>query len=166
MQFNLTTGKRGRPAFAKDYGIQENEEGLISWDWVDEQLLNTRNYWVTTVRSDQRPHAVPVWGVYVNQIVYFGSNRSAQKTKNLQANPAISLHLESGDDVVIIEGKAEIVTDSEDLKQIAIAYHQKHPSYDPDLTFDENTVIFAVLPKKVFAWTEQNFVNDATSWVF
>ena len=166
MQFNLTTGKRGRPAFAKDYGIQENEEGLISWDWVDEQLLNTRNYWVTSVRSDQRPHAVPVWGVYLNQIIHFGSSRTAQKTNNLLNNPAISLHLESGDDVVIIEGTAKVVTDPEDLKQIAIVYHQKYPGYDPELTFDENTVIFAVLPHKVFAWTEQDFVKNATCWVF
>lgn len=166
MQFNLTKGKRGRPAFAKDYGIQGNEAGLLSWDWVDEQLLNARNYWVTSVRPDHRPHAVPVWGVYLDQIVYFGSGRTAQKTKNLQTTPAISLHLESGDNVVIIEGTAEVVTEPEDLKQIAIVYHQKYPGYDPDLTFDENTVIFAVIPHKVFAWTEQDFVNDATSWVF
>ena len=166
MEFDPKNGKQGRPAFAKEYGVNEDQSNLIPWDWVDDQMEKSRNYWITSVKSAGGPHAAPVWGVYVKHILYFGSNKGAQKTKNLLQNPHISVHLESGDEVVIIEGRAEVISDQKAMEPIASAFKEKYPPFNPEPHFDDSMVLFAVLPQKVFAWTEKDFVQNATCWVF
>ncbi len=166
MIFDPKNGKRIRPAFAQEYGINQDQSNLIDWDWVDERLEKSRNYWITSVKSAGEPHAAPVWGVYINHLLYFGSNKGAQKTKNLLREPRISLHLESGDEVVILEGKAEVIRDRKDMEPVATAFKEKYPPFNPEPHFDDSTVLFVVIPNKVFAWTEKNFVQDATCWVF
>lgn len=166
MNFDPKNGKRGRPAFAKEYGINQDEKNLIPWEWVDEQMAQSRNYWITSVKPEGNPHAVPVWGVYVNHLLYFGSNKGAQKTKNLINNPNISVHLESGDEVVILEGTAKVITDKKAMEPIATAFKVKYPPFNPEPHFDDTMTLFVVLPAKVFAWTEKDFVKDATCWWF
>ena len=45
---------------------------MLSWDHVQERMAEARNYWVATVRPDGRPHATPVWGLWVDGAFYFG----------------------------------------------------------------------------------------------
>lgn len=54
---------------------------------------------------------MPVWGIWLGGAVYFGTDRRSRKAKNLAANPSLVIHLESGDDAVILEGAAEEVDD-------------------------------------------------------
>lgn len=156
--------KRSRPSM-KNYGISDSTEGMMEWTWVDEQMAKSRNYWVCSTRPDGRPHAAPVWGVWVNGALYFGSDPESQKARNLRANPEVVVHLESGDDTVIIEGKAEIITpDAALMKQIADAYEAKYKSYRPEE--DPNAKFYTVKPSKVFAWIEHDFPRTATRWEF
>ena len=90
-----------------DYGISADADGLLPWQHVSEQMAAARNYWIGTVRPDGRPHATPVWGVWVDETFYFGMGPRSVKARNLAANPALVVHLESGDDVVVLEGVAE-----------------------------------------------------------
>ena len=32
-----------------DYGVPDEPEGLLAWDWAVERLVPNHNYWVTTV---------------------------------------------------------------------------------------------------------------------
>ena len=57
--------RRRRPPF-EGYGLSESEEGMLSWGWAVERLVAARNYWVSTTRPDGRPHAMPVWGVWLD----------------------------------------------------------------------------------------------------
>ena len=57
--------RRRRPPF-KGYGIPESEEGMLRWNWAAERLEQARNYWVSTSRPDGRPHAMPVWGIWLD----------------------------------------------------------------------------------------------------
>jgi nitroimidazol reductase NimA-like FMN-containing flavoprotein (pyridoxamine 5'-phosphate oxidase superfamily) len=59
---------------------------------VEERMSGTRDYWVATVR----PHAVPVWGVWLDGTFHFGGGRRTRKARNLAANPHLMVHLESG----------------------------------------------------------------------
>ena len=88
------------------YGVPQSTQGMLPWSFARERLERARNYWVCTVRPDGRPHAAPVWGVWAKNALYFETARTSQKARNLAANPAIVVHLESGDEVVIIEGTA------------------------------------------------------------
>ena len=94
----------GRPFIAKSYGIAAGDAGLMDWSWVDAQMANSRNYWIGSTRPDGRPHVSPVWGVWLGGALYFGGDVQARRSRNLAANPQVVAHLESGDEVVMIEG--------------------------------------------------------------
>ena len=73
-----------RPMMPQDYGIPESASGTLPWSFVDEQMEAARNYWVTTVRPDGRPHAMPVWGAWVNGKLYV---EAAQKRAGIATSP-------------------------------------------------------------------------------
>ena len=144
------------------YGIVEARTGLLTWERVSQQMAQVRNYWLTTTRPDGRPHAMPVWGVWLDETFYFGTGRSSVKGRNLAHNPAVSVHLESGDDVVILEGVVEEVSDRLLLRHIYDVYGQKY-KLDMSANAEEGAEpTYALRPTTGFAWLEQDFPNTAT----
>jgi hypothetical protein len=136
----------------------------MDWSWADEQLAKSRNYWIASTRADGRPHVAPVWGVWFDGAVYFSSARSSIKAQNLLARPDVIVHLESGDDVVIVEGRAVEVTDMVRLKEVSAIYWPKYgmPVSEPD----PSGLWFVVAPRVVLGWLEKDYPNTATRWVF
>jgi general stress protein 26 len=159
-----TEPKRSRPKM-QNYGISTKDEGLIAWDWVDQQMVKSRNYWISSTRPDGRPHAAPVWGVWHDGVLYFSTGRSAVKARNLMANPTVVVHLESGDDSVILEGTVEEVKDKALLTRVADVYGAKYPPFKPDPS-DPGGLWYALRPKLALAWQERDFPNTATRWTF
>jgi len=152
--------ERSRP-HTPGYGIPETEEGMLPWSHVVDRLPGPRNYWVSTTRPDGRPHATPVWGVWVDDKLYFGGGPDTRRSRNLDLNPAVVVHLESGDDVVIIEGVTEKYTEQNAepalLTRIDDAYEAKY-------NMRHGTPVWAVRPKVVFAWT--TYPTTVTRWKF
>ena len=72
-----------------DYGIQGPDEGsgLLPWSWAEERLTTSRNYWVTSLWPDGRPHSMPVWGIWDGEALWFSSGRRSRKARNLAADP-------------------------------------------------------------------------------
>ncbi len=156
-QFKQTEPRASRPLMPEGYGVPAGEEGMLPWSWAAERLSSARNYWIGTTRPDGRPHAMPVWGVWVDNVFYFGTDPTTQNGRNLAANPAITVHLESGDEVVILEGRAEAVNVDGALRtRIEDAYEAKYQMRD--------TGNFAVRPRVGFAWSK--FPDNATRWYF
>ena len=116
-------------------------------------------------RPDGRPHSIPVWGFWVDGALFFGTARASRKARNLAQNPAVSIHLESGDDVIILEGNAVEVdlTDTSRLPPLDAASRAK---YKMPLMATPEVVLYSVRPRVVLAWTENNFPNNATRWQF
>ncbi len=155
--------RAGRPHMPAGYGIHPLEAGgLLSWSTVTDQLVKAHNYWVITTSQGQ-PHAAPVWGVWLDDTVYFSTDRASRKSRNLAANPEIVVHLESGDDVVILEGTAEEITDPELLQRFADGYEAKY-QFRPST--DGSSPIYGLRPRVVHAWLEKDFARTATSWRF
>ncbi len=100
----------GLPQVPALYGLKPRKQ-YLPWTHVRERLASAHNYWICTTRPDGRPHSIPVWGFFFDDTLYFGTGRSTRKARNLVHNPALSIHLESGDDVVILEGTAEEVAE-------------------------------------------------------
>src|SRR5207253_11380598 len=99
---------------------------MVSWSWAVEQLQHARNYWFSTTRPDGRPHAMPAWAVWVNAALYFDGSPETRRGRNLAQNPAISVHLESVDHVVVLEGEAlEAGRPSEAFAQQLVAAFEK-----------------------------------------
>jgi nitroimidazol reductase NimA-like FMN-containing flavoprotein (pyridoxamine 5'-phosphate oxidase superfamily) len=78
--------------------------------------------------SNGRPHSIPVWGFWIDGAFYFGTARSSRKARNLAQNPAASVHLDSGDDGVILEGTVVEVSHNERamLKKLDAAARAKY----------------------------------------
>jgi PPOX class probable F420-dependent enzyme len=148
----------------KEYGIKgpKSGSGLLPWKRVVEQMAQARNYWIGTVRPDGRPHVMPVWGIWLNDTFLFSTSRSSQKARNLSRNPRLVVHLESGDDVVILEGAAEEITDPVLLAQFAEAYQGKY-QFRPDIQ-DTKNVTYALRVLVAFSWLEADFPGGATRW--
>jgi hypothetical protein len=160
MTKNKSTGTaepvRSRPHI-EGYGIPESEEGMLPWSHVTGRMGKPRNYWIASVSLSGRPHTVPSWGVWVDNVFYFGGGPKTRHLRNIMANPAIVVHLESGDEVVIIEGDAEEITDPDLQKRIDEAYVQKYK-------MPHGTPVFALRPRKAFGWTE--YPTTVTRWTF
>jgi nitroimidazol reductase NimA-like FMN-containing flavoprotein (pyridoxamine 5'-phosphate oxidase superfamily) len=148
----------------RSYGLRPEADGLLAWDWVEERLATARNYWISSTRPDGRPHAMPVWGVWVQGAVVFGTHRASRKARNLAANASIAVHLESGDEAVILEGRAVEATDRSLLSAYVEAYERKY-SVRPDPSDKENVTLM-VRPRRALAWREPDFVSSATRWEF
>jgi hypothetical protein len=156
-----------RPYIEDGYGIPESLEGTLPWAWAQERLETTSVYWVASVRPDGRPHVTPIWGVWVDGAFWMEGGPRTRRFRNLAENPAAVVHLERGDDVVIVEGVADKVTDLDDgLTRRLLAGYSKYiatHSYEADpVNWREG--IWRVRPRKVMAWSR--FPTDATRWTF
>jgi Pyridoxamine 5'-phosphate oxidase/Protein of unknown function (DUF5131) len=93
----LTTPTAAPPVL---YGVPAPPGELLPWAWAEQRLVAARNYWIATTRPDGRPHTRPVWGVWLPDGFWFSTGSLARH--NLLTNPQIAVHLESGDQVVIV----------------------------------------------------------------
>ena len=153
-----------RPRFPDVYGIHEDADGLLDWIWAKERLAAARNYWVSTTRPDGRPHAMPVWGLWHEDAFYFSSAPSSRKARNLDANPAVVVHLESGDEVVVVEGRAGRVSDHDLLERLSADYTHKY-GYEVVFTAEGRGLV-VVEPRVAYAWREEDFPTSATRFSF
>jgi nitroimidazol reductase NimA-like FMN-containing flavoprotein (pyridoxamine 5'-phosphate oxidase superfamily) len=156
--------KADRP-FAPGYGIMGAKEGkgLLPWSWVVKKMKGCRTFWLATVHANAaRPHAMPLWGVWLDDAFYFSTGRTSRKGQNLAANPACTVMNDDGEEAVIVEGAAAEVRDPSTLKRMAAAYKKK---YGWDISKMEEPV-FAVRPSRVFGLVEKTFPQSATRWRF
>src|SRR3954467_12923982 len=101
-----------RPSMPTGYGIATGDDGQLPWSWVERECTKSRNYWICTTRPDGRPHAMPVWGLWFDGALVFSTDPASTKGRNLAARPDVVVHLESGDDVVIVEGRVRELASS------------------------------------------------------
>jgi hypothetical protein len=83
-------------------------------------------------------------------------------------NPEIVVHLESGDNVVILEGVVEEVADYALRKRSAQTYTEKYQfeySVNP-VAGGTQRVIYALHPRVAFTWLEKDFLQSPTRWHF
>ncbi|MFQ5576262.1 MAG: pyridoxamine 5'-phosphate oxidase family protein [Anaerolineae bacterium] len=141
-----------------EYGIPATDEGMLPWAFVTERLRQARNYGLVTVRPNGRPHAVPVWGVVVDGALHFGMGRDTLKARNLARNPNVVIHLDSSEEVVIVEGRAEEITAPALQTRLDDAYEAKYQ-------IRHGAPVYALRPAVVFAW-DAGYPITATRWKF
>jgi hypothetical protein len=147
-----------RPRFPEGYGISKDAAGLLDWSWAVERLTKSRNYWIVTAGADGRPHAAPVWGLWLNEALVFGTSPESRKGKNLVRDPRVVAHLESGDEVVILEGSIERGPIDD---RIADVYKAKY-----DFRPEPGEGWFWLRPSVALAWLENDYPKTATRFTF
>jgi PPOX class probable F420-dependent enzyme len=101
-----------RPAVAQggDYAGHMFDERPDIQERLDGELVA----WMTTVNAVGQPQTSPVWFLSQGEDIVVYSLAKTPRTRNIQANPMVCLNLNStpsGGEVVIIEGRAQIVAD-------------------------------------------------------
>jgi hypothetical protein len=161
----------GRPHRAAESGISTSPEGLLPWSWAEERLKAAHTYWVCTVTPNGHPHAMPLWGIWHEGTLYFSTSRSSRKGRNLAANPRVVIHIESGDEAVIVEEEAREANDGEALHGADAAYAAKYVDAETGESYRLNdgppgAVVYAVQPRVAFGFRERDFPTSATRWTF
>jgi pyridoxine/pyridoxamine 5'-phosphate oxidase len=145
------------------YGVPAGHKGILPWKWAERRLKQSHNYWLITTRPDGTPHAMPVWGVWVESMFVFSTARESRKAKNLGANPNCVVCNELAKEAVIVEGVVTEVTDPSQIKEFGRPYSRKYKPWKLDPSMGP---IFVVRPRAVFAMYEKKFANAATKWIF
>jgi len=162
-----------RPHLPRGYGIEKATGApgaRLPWSRVREWLAAARNYWVCTTRPDGRPHAKPVWGVWIEDQLLFSTHPETITARNLEANPALVAHLESGDQVAIVEGTAMRLDDRALLARFGETYQAKYdwPLRREDLDpANPDAAYYALRPRVVLSWGTATEIGETiTRWNF
>ena len=150
------------------FGAPAPPGDLLPWEWAEQRLQEARHYWIATTRLDGSPHTRPVWGVWLADGFWFSTGSLARF--NLGLNPAMSVHLEDGDEVVIAEGAAVPERVTAALEPMCDAYG---PKYDYPIRAIDGEVrdssgvggpAFHFVPQRIFGWAQG--MTNPTRWAF
>jgi general stress protein 26 len=149
-----------------DRRFSDPESSATSWPDTVGALHDAELYWLTTVRSDGRPHVTPLIGVAEGEAVYFCTGLREQKARNLEHRNDVALT--TGNNTwargldVVVEGTAVRVTEREALQRLADAYEAKYGSAwhfeVGDGVFGEGedaAAVFRIEPSKVLAFAKE-----------
>lgn len=146
-------------------------EVATSWEETRRVLETAEIFWLSTVRTDGRPHVTPLVAVWHDDALHFNSLHTSQKAVNLRGNPHVILttgcNQTEGLDVVV-EGDAVQVTDDEVLERLASVWATKWDGgwkflvrdgcfyiYDEHEVLSDAIFVFSVKPTKVFAFARR-----------
>jgi hypothetical protein len=142
---------------------------MLEWEWAHQRLRAARNFWIATGAPDGSPHTRPIWGFWQDGGFWFcTTNRSVPY---IETNNRVFLHTESGDEVVIVEGRCDRLHGKENNQIICDGYKSK---YDHDTVAEDDGLYtpegyggpgFKITPIKVLGWIAPQF-NTATRWNF
>ena len=160
-----TTPTVDRPHFPEGYINANATKEILPWSYVQERMTQARNYWIVTATPQGKPSATPVWGVWIDDTLYFDGSPQTRRGRNITANPQVTVHLESGDQALMLEGKAHILPGAPEkslAERVAAAYREKYTAdgYAPEATQWDQGGLHVFKPQKVLAWT--NFIKDPT----
>ncbi|MFI5809191.1 pyridoxamine 5'-phosphate oxidase family protein [Streptomyces sp. NPDC051561] len=159
-------------------GTDYSEEKAVAapWSRAEEILRTAELFWISTVRSDGRPHVTPLPAVWRDGKLHFCTGPGERKALNLAKNPHLVLttgnnRWKEGFDLVY-EGAAVRVTDDARLRVLADAWEEK---YGSDWHFEVGdghfghgagrAVVFEVEPGTVFGFGKGSPFSQ-TRWQF
>ena len=155
-----------RPAIPAEYGTSKASE-FVDWSHIEDRLERDKVYWVATVGPGGRPRVRPIDGTYLDGVLYVGGSPETGWVRELAANPNVSVHLDGLDDVIILEGEAEVMTGMGDelAERLAAASNAKFPEYGvtPPAVYKSRGAI-AIRPRKIITWTDIS--KDPTRFSF
>ena len=124
------------------------------------RLAEERIIWLTTVTSAGQPQTSPVWFLYADGEFLVYSLPGTARTRNLAANPRVSLHLDGngrGGDIVSIEAEARVDPGTAPSTEVA-PYQERYASWiadhgwTPESFARDYPVALRIRPTRVRAW--------------
>jgi hypothetical protein len=142
---------------------------LLEWEWAHKRLQESKTFWIATNALEGRPHVRPVWGFWQQGGFWFSTtNRSVAYMEDDQE---VVLHTESGEEVVIVEGRCDRLYGKDVLQTISTGYKERYNH--STVATDEGVFTmegyggpgFKITPTKILGWTAPLF-DTATRWTF
>jgi Pyridoxamine 5'-phosphate oxidase len=100
----------------------------LEWDRARDALAAGNGamvtYFLGTVRPDGTPHAAGVGAVWAEDSLWIVSGPETRKSRNLAANPACTISVSLPGIDLVLEGRAERVTDIDTLERLAAVYRE------------------------------------------
>ena len=149
----------------RGYGLAETDEGMLPWSWAEERLVSSHDYWCATTWPDGRPHVMPVWGVWLDDQLWFSSAPGSRKARNLGRDPRCVLTTDDAVRPVVLEGRAVLVDDRALTETFTAAANTKYDA-DNDVDFYVRNSLFRVEPTWAFALDDDLFDTSPTWWTF
>lgn len=158
-----------QPMTELDSRFSDPDAAATSWDEARQVLETAELFWITTVRSDGRPHVTPLVAVWLDDALYFTTGPAEQKAVNLAGNPQVILMTGcngwAGGLDIVVEGTAARLTDDDVLQRLAEAWARK---WDGRWQFQAHggrfhhegggeAYVFSVVPVKVLAFAKGTF---------
>jgi hypothetical protein len=145
------------------YGSPSDQQPL-AWSWVDEQLTAAGTYWVVA-RTRGHPHPRPVWGIWHRQRLHL-SVGSPTLLHAVRQEPAVTVHLASGTDVVIVEG---MTSGSPPTPPELVELYDRKYDWEYEVAHYGDLVV--VEPTRVLAWRSGGWAGrdgfqTTGCWVF
>ena len=151
------------------YGVQPADQGsgLLPWSWAVEQLTTSRNYWLSTVGADGQPHAMPVWGAWLDGALWFSTGGRSRKIRNLRHNPRCAVTTQDPEQPVLVQGQVEIVREQALIQVFLDATNAKYAqNFEIDFLDPDVNPTIKLAPRTVIALREADFTGSPTRWTF
>jgi nitroimidazol reductase NimA-like FMN-containing flavoprotein (pyridoxamine 5'-phosphate oxidase superfamily) len=137
----------------------------LSWESVQAQLEEAKQYWLATNRADGSPHLVPLDGLWVDDIWYYGGSPATIHVRAVRRNPNVTMHLADPWKVVVVEGEVRVTRLSDESAQrLADLASQKYTEYGIKFEANMYSEPGALHPRRIIAWS--SFPRDATRFTF
>jgi nitroimidazol reductase NimA-like FMN-containing flavoprotein (pyridoxamine 5'-phosphate oxidase superfamily) len=125
-------------------------------DEIKEQIVNylSKRKFLTLATTTKKGEPLTHPLAYVNKgdTLYFSTSNQTRKFKNIQQNPNVAYSVyeptEHLDEIISVqmEGKATLVTDKEEIKEVMKKMRQKYPLMS-DMTKDTDNKVIKISPK-------------------
>jgi hypothetical protein len=142
--------------------------GGFEWKEAADRLGTARICWVHTTGPSGAPNATPVWGVELLEVLYFYTHSRTVKARNVERNPLVAVHLESGSDVLIVNGRFLYLGHPSQHPDVVELFEKKYdgpeerpflPTSDP--IFD---VLYCLEPRRAVTWTLPDSEASTRRW--
>ena len=110
--------------------------------------VGTRTGKLATVRSDGRPHVVPIWFVVEDGAIVFNTWHTSVKARNLSRDPRASLAVDYEEPpfgYVVVEGEASLSEDLDEVKRVATIVGARYMGADRAAEFGERNGVVGEL---------------------
>jgi hypothetical protein len=150
----------------------------IPWETAIERFRKGGWFWLSTVRADGGPHAMPCFAAWADRAFYVASNPTKRKSRNLDADPRCVLTHDAGDLHLVVEGEARRVREEGELQRATAAFASV---YDWPATVDGEMLdapygaptsggapfnVYEIRPIKAFGFPTDGESFTPTRWRF
>ncbi len=140
---------------------------MSDFDEVIERLGRARSYWLVSA-GPEGPHAAPVWGAVHEAALHHFSDRTSVKARQVAQDPRVVVHLESAEEVLIVEGRLVDLGHPLSHPEVLGAFEAKYDGpgeadYLPGPTSPYD-VLYRLEPTRVMSWDLADFDGSQRRW--